>query len=287
MIFVALYLGLYTWNARTGILDRLAANTGLEVVGWVIKPGVRLHSIAEEFWDRYVYLMDVHQENKKLREEVDKLRVKVAAKSEMAAFARRMEELLEFTPPPGWTSRGLRVVAHNYGPLGVLESIIVDKGRLQGLSPNMPVVTPEGVLGRTFKTGLNFSTILLVTDPNSRIPVLSSTSRTPGIVAGQGRGKPLTVEYVHLNAPLQKGEYLMTSGTAGIYPKGLPVARVNSVERSEIRLFQLVEAEKLVSVMDREEVLVLDNITKLRTDYLGFDGIIWDFSEGDDSLEYW
>ncbi len=284
-VLAALYLGLYTWNARTEVLDRLAAYTGLEFVGWVIKPGVRLHSMTEEFWDRYVYLVDVHEENRELRRELDRLKLEMAARSEQAAFADRLEELLDFTPPPGWSSSGLRVVAHNYGPLGVLESIIVDKGRLQGLSPNMPVVSPEGVLGRTYKIGLNFSTVLLLSDPNSRIPVVSSRSRTPGIVAGQGRNEPLAVQYVHLNAPLQEGEYLVTSGTAGIYPKGLPVARVSRVERSEIRLFQLVEAEKLVSVMDREEVMVLDNITKLRTDYLDFDGNIRDFSEEDMLLD--
>jgi len=240
-----------------------------------------VHSMAEEFWDNYVYLVDVHQENRELRREVDSLKLQMAAKSEKAAFAERLEELLEFTSPPGWKSSGLRVIAHSYGPLGVLESIIVDKGRLQGIKPDMPVVAPEGVLGRTFKTGLNFSTVLLLSDPNSRIPVVSSRSRTPGIIVGQGQNKSLTVQYVHLNAALQEGEYLVTSGTAGIYPKGLPVARVSRVERSQIRLFQLVEAEKLVSVMDREEVMVLENVTKLRTGYLNFDGIIRDFSEED------
>jgi len=252
-------------------------------VGWVIKPGVRVHSMAQEFWESYVYLVDVHQENRELRRELDSLKLELAARSEKAAFAERLEELLEFTSPPGWSSSGLRVVAHNYGPLGVLESVIVDKGRLQGVSSNMPVVAPEGVLGRTYKTGLNFSTVLLLSDPNSRIPVVSSQSRTPGIVVGQGQNNSLAVQYVHLNAPLQEGEYLVTSGTAGIYPKGLPVARVSRVERSEIRLFQLVEAEKLVSARDREEVMVLENITKLRTDYLDFDGIIRDFS-GEDRL---
>ena len=278
-VCVALYLGLYTWNARTQALDRFAAYTGLEFVGWVVKPGVSVHSMAKEFWERYVYLVEVHQENRELRQKLDSLKLQLAAKSEKAALAERLEDLLEFTAPPGWSSSGLRVVGHNYGPLGVLDSVIVDKGRLQGISPNMPVVAPEGVLGRTFKIGLNFSTVLLLSDHNSRIPVVSSRSRTPGIIAGQGQNKPLAVKYVHLNAPLQEGEHLVTSGTAGIYPKGLPVARVSRVERSQIRLFQLVEAEKMVSAMDREEVMVLDNITKLRTDYLDFEGIIWDYPQ--------
>jgi len=81
---------------------------------------------------------------------------------------------------------------------------------------------------------------------------------------------------VHLNALLEEDEYLVTSGTAGIYPKGLPVARVSRIERSEIYLFQLVEAEMLCGVMSREEVLILNNKTELKQDYLGFENIVPD-----------
>jgi len=223
-----------------------------------------------------VHLVEVHRENLALKEEIDRLRMQLAVKTERAASAARMEELLDFVPPRGWSGSGARIVAHRYGPLGVLESVIVDKGKLQGINSNMPVITPDGVVGRTFKVGLNFSTVLLLSDPNSRIPVVSTRTRVPGIAVGQGYGKPLAVYYVHLNALLAEDEYLVTSGTAGIYPKGLPVARVSRIERSEIHLFQLVEAEMLCRVMSREEVLILNNKTELKPDYLGFENIIPD-----------
>lgn len=202
-------------------------------------------------------LVGVHKENEQLRKEVNRLKTRLVFLSAQSAAADRLRSLLDFTPAEGWQRSGARVVAHDYASFGAVESIIIDKGKFQGFKTDMPVITPDGVVGRTFKTGLNFSSVLILTDPNSRIPVISSMTRVPGIIAGQGCGKSLSMQYVHLNSPLQEGEMLVTSGLAGIYPKGIPVARVNDIHRSEISLFLMVEASPLVSVKSSEEVLVL------------------------------
>ncbi|WP_051617088.1 rod shape-determining protein MreC [Desulfonatronovibrio hydrogenovorans] len=270
-IFIVFYLSLYTWNSRTHFLDQLATSTGLEFVGWTVKPGKLIHSGVRDFWDRYVQLMEVHTENQTLRQQVEDLQARVTELNERSAQADRLERLLDFSPPPRWNGQGARVVAHDFGPLGALNSIVIDKGKFQGVTPNLPVVTPDSVVGRTFKTGLNFSTVLLTSDPNSRIPVISSETRVPGILAGQGYSKPFSVQYVHLNSPLQSGELLVTSGLAGIYPKGLPVARVSGILRSEISLFLLVEAEPLADFRTKEEVMILENNSFLKIEKLGFE----------------
>ncbi len=156
------------------------------------------------------------------------------------------------------------MVAHDFGPLGAVNSVIIDRGKFQGVSPNLPVVTSSGVMGRTFRAGLNFSSVLLLSDPNSRIPVVSSESRVKGILSGQGYQKPLALLYVHQNSALDRGELLVTSGLAGIYPKGLPVARVADVLRSEISLFLIVDALPLVDYPNKEEVLILQKGANLK-----------------------
>ncbi|WP_045212538.1 rod shape-determining protein MreC [Desulfonatronovibrio magnus] len=271
-LFIILYLSLYTWNARSGVLDRLAAYTGLEFVGWVIKPGKLLHNHAADFWSTYIDLVAVHKENKALKQQVKELKLQIMAKSERAASASRLESMLGFAPPSGWQSSGARVVAHDFGPIGALNSLIVDKGKLQGVAVDMPVIHPDGVVGRTFRNGLNFSSVLILSDPNSRIPVISSETRVPGIISGQGYQKPLTLQYVHLNSQLEKGEMLVTSGLAGIYPKGLPVARVSSILRSEVSLFLIVEAEPMVDFRKLEEIMVLNKDERLKIRDLGFEG---------------
>ncbi len=204
-----------------------------------------------------MHLIEVHSENQTLRKEIDSLRMELSDMSEDAAMVPRLERLLEFTSPPGWSRFGARVIAHDFGPLGAINSVIIDRGEIQGISPNLPVIAPDGVIGRTFRTGLNFSSVLLLSDPNSRIPVISSETRVKGILAGQGYHKPLSLQYVHLNSPLEQGELLVTSGLAGIYPKGLPVARVKDILRSEISLFLIVETTPVADFRNKEEVLIL------------------------------
>ncbi len=252
----SLYLTLYTWNLRTGVLDALAANTGLEFVSWVLRPGKWAADKATRLWDDYFHLVDVQQDNRRLAEAVDKLSLDLAALREEAAEAVRLRKLLDYAPPLSWTVQGARVIAHRLGPAGALDTVLIDKGGLDGVDVNVPVATPGGVAGRVLRAAMQASTVLLVTDPNSKIPVVSRDHRTTGILSGQGAGEELEVRYVPLNAPLDVGETLVTSGLAGIFPKGLPVAVVSGIERSDISLFLTVRATPLVDYNSLEEVLL-------------------------------
>ena len=238
------YLSLYTWNLRTGYLDALSARTGLDVTGWVLRPGQWLVDRGVDFWERYIYLVGLKQENDRLQDEVTRLRLETISLAERAEATRRLERLLEFPPPEGWIMTGCRIVAHRMGPAGALETIVVDKGASSGVAEDTPVMSPDGVVGRVLRCGGATSTILLLQDPNSRIAVIGSKHRSVGVVVGMGPGHELQVRYMHINAELEPGELLVTSGLGGIFPKGLPVARVTSVSRSDIDLFLDVMREK-------------------------------------------
>jgi rod shape-determining protein MreC len=238
------------------VLDSLAANTGLEFVSWVLRPGKWVADKATRMWVDYFHLVDVQQENRRLAAEVDRLSMDVAALREEAAEAPRLRKLLNYSPPRTWSVQGARVIAHRLGPAGALDTVLIDKGTLGGVTVNVPVATPGGVAGRVLRAAMQASTVLLVTDPNSKIPVVSRVHRTTGILSGQGAGEDLEVRYVPLNAPLEVGEVLVTSGLAGIFPKGLPVAEVTGIERSDISLFLTVHARPLVDYNSLEEVLL-------------------------------
>ena len=85
-----LYFSIYTWNWKTGYLDRLAALTGLEVTGWILAPGRWLQSNVDEFWSRYVYLVGVRQDNEDLVLRVRELEQELARISEKAKSADRL-----------------------------------------------------------------------------------------------------------------------------------------------------------------------------------------------------
>jgi len=255
---------MYTWNWKTGVLDRLAAMTGLDIAGWVMAPGRWVQNNVDEFWSRYVYLVGVRQENEDLVIRVRELEMEVARLSEKAKSADRMTSLLRFSPEPSWEKRGGRVIGQRLGPNAILETLLIDLGTAQGIRANDPVISPRGVVGRIVKPGLHFSSVLLLSDATSRIPVITGDGRVPAILQGQGPGAFLEVKFIPRNDPVSPGELLLSSGLGGVFPKGIPVARVVEVTPADVTLFQKVYAEPLLALRYYEELLVLS-----RTD--GFD----------------
>lgn len=254
---LVLYFSMYTWNWKTGHLDRLAAIVGLDVSGWLLAPGRWLQSNANEFWSRYVYLVGVRQENEDLLIRIRELERDLGRISEKAKSADRMASLLRFVPEPEWDSRACRVIGQKLGPNAVLETLLVDLGTAHGVHENDPVISPRGIVGRIVKPGLFFSSVLLVSDVSSRIPVLTSEGRIPAVLQGAGAGAYLDVKFIPRNDPVAPGEVLISSGLGGVFPKGLPVARVIEVTPSDVSLFQKVYAEPVLALRYYEELLVL------------------------------
>lgn len=265
LLALFLYLSLYTWNLRTGYLDDFASNTGLQFVGWVLLPGEWSMSKLSGFWGRYVDLVHVSQDNEELRRKLDWTTGELAKSKEEAALAQRLRTMLTFAPPTAWTASGARVVATRFGPNAAQVTIMIDKGYRAGAGVNTPAATSAGVVGRIVRVGPFASTVLLLTDAKSRIAVLGQTNRTTGILSGKGPNFPLQVQYVPLDMKLVVGEILVTSGLDDIFPKGVPVAKVVKVERSDISLFQTVWAEPTVDLRNIEEVLLLMPESKLDT----------------------
>ncbi|CCO23334.1 rod shape-determining protein MreC [Maridesulfovibrio hydrothermalis] len=257
IIGLFVYLSLYSWNLKSGQLDRLAGVTGLEVVKWVLWPGEWVHDQSVAFWDRYIYLVGLKQLNDQLSSQNDLMRLEIMKLRERAAEAERYQRLLGVDPVENWKTDGARVIAHRMGPSAALDSIILGKGSVSGVKADTPVVTPLGVVGRVVEPGLSASKAMLISDLNSRISVRGQTHRSTGLLVGSGDGETLSVKYMKLNAPVSEGEILVTSGLADIFPSGLPIAKVVSVERSDISLFLKVVAVPLVDMENTEEVLLL------------------------------
>ncbi|MFP4048505.1 MAG: rod shape-determining protein MreC [Desulfovermiculus sp.] len=250
-------MSMYTWNWKTGHLDRLARYTGLEIVGSVLAPGKWVHRRAHFFWDSYIHLHQAQEQNVALQKEIQSLKLEIMRLRKEAQTASRLRELLHFSPPPEWEFQGADIIGSRIGPNAVLQTLTINKGRRQGITKNTPILTPDGVVGRTNQVSPHFATVLLITDPNSNIPVRGQRSRTNGILRGQGLRRPLQVKHVPQNSPMYEDEILVTSGLDGLFPKGLPVARVENVTISDLSLFKEVQARSLVDVKRQEEVLAI------------------------------
>lgn len=257
-VLLILFLGMYSWNQRTHALDDIAAAVGLEVGGAVLGSVRSVQDVTANFWDRYFALVDVREENLRLKARVDELEARLLASGEDLAELRRLRELVQLSVDVSWRPLGARVLAGRLGPNAVLDSITISRGYATGGRPGTPVVTHLGLVGRVLKASPHASTALLITDPGSRVAVFGQESRAPGILMGKGTGRELEVNFVQRDAGVKNGEVLVTSGLDGKYPKGLPVARVVSVAPSDYTQFMAVSAVPLVDLQHLEEVLLLE-----------------------------
>ena len=160
-----MYLGMYSWNQRTHILDNFAANTGLEASGVVLKSVRMVQDTVMGAWNRYLDLVDVREENDELKKQVEQLRHKLLMASEERAELVRLRRLLTLTPPEGWQTLGARVLAGRMGANSALASVLIGRGYMTGAIPGTPVMTPQGVAGRVLRAGPSSATVLLLVDP--------------------------------------------------------------------------------------------------------------------------
>lgn len=256
-----LFLGVYTWNQRTGQWDRFSADTGLEFTGGIMRMlrGVE-HSVVS-LWDHYIDLRNVKSENDTLKNRVHFLETQLWNAQEDLEELRRLRQLLHLRYRQPWPVRAARVLAWRIGPNAALNTIMLNCGYLNGGSPGTPVSSWQGLVGRVLKSGPGTSVVLLLTDTGSRVSVVTSKGRVQGILAGGGPGQPLELRFVRQNSPVKVGELLISSGVDSSYPKGIPVARVTAIStgagsRSGASVLE-IQAEPLVDFHSLEEVLLL------------------------------
>lgn len=259
-VALLLYLGMYSWNQRTHILDEVAANTGLEASGVVLKSVRFVQDTVMGAWNRYMDLVDVRKENDELKLEVERMRHKLLMASEERAELIRLRRLLTLTPPEGWQTLGARVLAGRMGANAALASVLIGRGYLTGAIPGTPVMTPEGVAGRVLRAGPSSATVLLLVDPGSRIAVITQESRVQGVLVGGGQDKPLELRFVSHNESVRPGELLVTSGLDDAFPKGIPVAQVLSATPSDLSPFQSIQAAPLAKLVNLEELLLISRV---------------------------
>jgi len=271
VLFLFLYLGIYTWNQRTGTLDNISTQLGLEIVGAVLKPADYVFFFFSNLWSKYIDLIDVAVENKELKLQIQSKNIQLFQAKEDKAEVERLRNLLTMPLSQQWNAVGARVLAGRMGINSVLETIILDRGYLTKGLPGTPLATPRGLVGRILRASATTSTALLIVDPNSRIAVVSQESRAPGILTGRGARNFLELRFVNLNSGIKEGEILVTSGLDAVYPKGMPVARIVAVKPSKYSQFLVVLAEPMVSVEKLEELLLLEKLDMNEVERQGID----------------
>ncbi len=231
----------------------------------IIAPIMRVVSIPINFVSSIINntkeLTDIRQENKKLRKENHQLLEWQSLAHKLQNENKQLSNLLKYTAPPEATSVTAHVVSESGSAFA--HSLIAYIGIPNPTQKGQAVITGEGLVGRISERGVLSSRILLITDINSRIPVLMEKSRTRGIMVGDNSYRP-QISFTPNDAVIDIGDRVVTSGAAGVFPPGVPVGIISSIKNGIIKIQPYADLSKLeyVRIVDYGLRGILDSENK-------------------------
>ena len=210
--------------------------------------------LARGGWGRYVALLDVREENEQLHSRVAALEEENLQFREALVESGRLRRIAEMREGFEVPMRPGQVVGQDVSPW--FHSVLIDRGRAEGVHSGMPVVTDQGVVGLVTATAPNASRTLLVLDAQSAVDGIVQRSRARGIVRGQGTDR-LAFEFFVRGDDVQVGDVVITSGFGGVYPKGLRLGEVVEVHNEPTRLLHQAVLRPSVDFGRLEPVFVM------------------------------
>jgi rod shape-determining protein MreC len=231
------------------------------VAGLVTPPEKLAHGIGLKVrgvWSNYVYLRNLREQNESLQDENIRLRLEQASLAEDAREGQRLREMLDFRAAYIDTTVPAQVI----GTSGTDQAhvIYIDKGSKEGIRPQMPVITPDGVVGKVKNVFPGTSQVLLISDQTSGAGVMLQTTRIRGVMKGNVAGQPQMIN-ISPDERIQPGEVVLTSGGDQVYPRGLPVGVVEKVVPDPDTSYVNVVVKPNANLAKLEEVMVITAVS--------------------------
>ncbi len=248
LLFLSAFVLMLVNKTDTAIIEKTSS-----VATDALSPMIDILVIpARAVADVYDYLKElkqIHQENQELRQENRKL---LQAKDRAQALEienRILSRLLNYVTPPEAKFITARVIAEEGDAFS--HSLIAYTGDAKGVRKGQVVLSNRGVVGRIEQVGKLYSKIILITDINSKIPVMVERTRVRGILTGDNTPTPKMV-FIPLEAELTVGDRIVTSGVAGVFPAGLPIGKISSIEKNNVKIKTFTNLERLeyVKIVD-------------------------------------
>ena len=207
---------------------------------------------------RYMELTHVRAENETLVRENKKLRTELIEMRRLAEESGRYQRLLGLRDVTPAETIAARVIAVDASPYFRVARVEIDHGE-GTVRRGMPVLTPEGVVGRINRVAGGSSDVMLLVDPRSAIDVLVPRTGGRGILRGKSgeNGSRCSIEYLARGEPAREGDAVVTSGLGGAFPRNLAVGHVTKVIPGAVGLYQDVEVTPDVDFGRLADVLVV------------------------------
>jgi len=192
--------------------------------------------------DRIRGVVTMYQDNLRLERENERLLQWQQIALKLSAENRDLRVLVKAVPTSAVSYVTARVIANSGG--GYVRTVMVNAGAEQGLTRGQAAIAGDGLVGRLTEVGERAARILLITDLNSRIPVVIGPSHANAVLAGDNSERPRLL-FASPSDPIKIGDHIVTSGEGGVFPPGLPVGIVAAVDAVSARVEPYVELSQL------------------------------------------
>lgn len=237
---------------------------------WLTRPFSLLSSgVAETFFGfssgvknttaMYVDLINIKKDSENLKSTNNELNSRLQKMTELTQENDRLRGLLSFKEQTKMNLVAAQVIGRDL----VIDhnTITINKGTNEGLAPGQAVITTEGALGYIFKADALTSHVMLITDRYAVVDGIVQRTRAHGIVEGKSQNG-CVLKYVEKTEDVKVGDLVVTGGLDNIFPKGFPVAVVESVERKTFSVSLKVDLRPVVDPYKVEEVFIVTNAAK-------------------------
>jgi len=258
LMFLALSIIVITidYRAGSGGILRTAKEWSVAVVAPIQRGFTTVVRPVGNFFASIGELSDLRDENKRLEDENEQLAAENNQADEVLEENERMADLLELEEAwPAMDKVHAQVYAKDAGNYG--EGVYIDKGREDGIRPNMPVLAPEGLVGKTLSVTAHESLVVLLVDTNFGANARVRDERDTGLVRGRGSADPLTMLLIGKNSDVEVGDEVTTSGLDEIFPPAISIGEVVRAEVQGGQASKTIEIEPFVDVAKLDKVMVL------------------------------
>jgi rod shape-determining protein MreC len=209
---------------------------------------------ARGFWGDYVAVLEVRDENERLKQRVAELEEENLQYREALVASGHLQQIASMRDDFETPMLPSEVVGLDVMPW--FRSVLVDRGGSHGVQAGNPVITAEGVVGLVTATSRHAAKTMLLLDRQSAIDGIVQRSRARGIVRGQGTDQ-LAFEFVVRGGDVKVGDVVITSGLGGVYPKGLRIGEVVEISDPGGDLLQTATLRPAVDFGRLEQVFVM------------------------------
>lgn len=215
---------------------------------------------VSDFFDDYVYLVEVQGENDRLRSRLARLDQEHEQLTAEALENRRLRSLLSLRERVGGQVIAAQVIGRDVSPFFRVTRVEVDRGERDHVREGMPVISARGLVGQVRRTWGRYSDVLLAVDAGSAVDVIVQRTGSRGMLRGTGEDDRYMsrIEYLGRDDEVRVGDLVHTSGLGQRFPASILVGRIMRIVRADSGMFQEVEVAPAVDFSTLDEVLVIE-----------------------------